>query len=59
VGIHLLILSGEAFDSGKILFALGPGLSGAGTFEVYLWTVRILSGKFELSGDEEGLVGSS
>ena len=36
VGIRLLILSGEVFDSGKILFVSGPDWSGAGAFEVYL-----------------------
>jgi len=36
VGIRLLILSGEIFDSGKNLFASGPSLSGGGAFEVYL-----------------------
>jgi hypothetical protein len=52
-----LILSGEVFDSGKNLFASGPGLSGAGVFEVYLWKARILS--VEFSGGEKGLVGGS
>lgn len=36
VGIRLVILSGEVFDSGKNRFASGPRLSGAGAFEVYL-----------------------
>jgi hypothetical protein len=55
----LVILSGEVFDSGKNFFAPGPSLSGAGAFEVYLWTGRILLGEFELSGGEEGLVDGS
>jgi hypothetical protein len=34
----------------------GAKLSGAGAFEVYLWT---LLSEFELSGGEEGLVGGA
>jgi hypothetical protein len=45
VGICLLILSGEVFDSGKNLFASGPSWSSAGTFEMYLWPGRTLSVK--------------
>ena len=59
VGIRLLILSGEVFDSGKNLFVSGPDWSGAGAFEVYLWPGRTLLVEFELSGGEEGLVGGS
>jgi hypothetical protein len=59
VGIRLLILSGEVFDSGKNLFVSGPNWSGAGAFEVYLWAGRTLLVEFELSGGEEGLVGGS
>ena len=57
VGIRLLILSSEVFDSVKSLFTSGPNWSGAGAFEVYLWVERTLSVEFELSGGEEGLVG--
>lgn len=42
---HLLILSGEVFDSGKNLFASGPNWSNAGAFGMYLWTGRTLSVK--------------
>jgi hypothetical protein len=59
VGIRLLILSGEVFDSGKNLFVSGLSLSGAGAFEMYLWAGRTLSIELELSGGEEGLVGGS
>ena len=59
VGIRLLILSGEVFDSGKKRFTSGPSLSGAGAFAVYLWTRGTLLGKLEVSGGEEGLVGGS
>jgi len=50
VGIRLLILSGEVFDSGKNLFVSGPDWSGAGAFEVYLWAGRTLLVEFELLG---------
>ena len=59
VGICLLILSGEVFDSGKKCFASGPSLSSAGAFAVYLWTRGTLLGKLKASGGEEGLVGGS
>ena len=55
-GIDLLILSFEVFNSGKKPLRFGAKLSGARTFEVYLWTGRTLLGESELSGGEEGLV---
>ena len=59
VGIRLLILSGEVFDSGKKRFTSGPSLSSAGAFAVYLWTGGTSLSKPEVSGGEEGLVGGS
>ena len=59
VGTRLLILSGEVFNSGKNCFTSGPNLSGAGAFEVYLWTGKTLSDEFGSSGGEDGLVGGS
>jgi len=58
MGIRLLILSGEVFDSGN-LFASGPNLSGARAFDVYLWSGRTPSVEIELSSGGEGLVGGS
>ena len=34
-------------------------LSGAGAFEVYLWTGGTLLSEFELSGGEKGMVGGA
>ena len=56
---RLLILNGEVFDSGKKCFASGPSLSGAGVFEVYLWTEETLLGKLGFSGGEDGLIGGT
>jgi len=41
------------------VFASGTSWSGAGGFEVYLWTERTLSIELELSGGKEGLIGGS
>jgi len=59
VSICLLILSDEVSNSGKNLFASGPSWSGAGGFELYLWTERTLSIELELSAGKEGLVRGS